>query len=219
MMNELLKTITDYEFDDIGNLIVTTTEADAIQKIVNSIAKNIVLSRPVTIKENVNDQQFKQGYLFSIHEFMTDVLAKHLKSNIDSETWIADACRLRVPKSFRSVYITGKKKKQCLDTYELPLTQNDRVQKQVESIVSKRLEKEDRKTELLKTLPSEIKIVSAEITPEGLEIGLDDNKQMTDLRMIIESVFDYEEKPLSKFNGKINGRTQFFVFSKIEFDM
>lgn len=81
--NEAQKILTSipvlgYEQDAAGNLIIKTTISDACDALVHKLDSRNFLSRPVEIKDG---DAVIPGYIFSVHEFFTDMLLAELAEN------------------------------------------------------------------------------------------------------------------------------------------
>lgn len=109
-------TVSGYETDAAGNLIIKTTMSDSCEMLVRKMDSRNFLSRALEIKPApVNGQvsnTTEPGYLFSIHEFFTDILLADLSEHpdrLDIGTISFASRTYNQQKNVRSIYTwTGK---------------------------------------------------------------------------------------------------------------
>ena len=106
-----------WQTDSVGNifLIMSLKNKGKLDETVKAINKNNILSKPVQIKYKDAPQVSSQGYMLSIHEFLTDNIIRALKSSETTdesgakqysldELTLSGECRLNIPKDVFSVY-------------------------------------------------------------------------------------------------------------------
>ena len=97
-------TVGGYETDATGNLVIKTTMTNECSALVQKMDERNFLSRPVDIKEGTGTTP---GFLFSVHEFFTDLLLTNLAGHpetLDIASVQAASRTYNDQKNVRAVY-------------------------------------------------------------------------------------------------------------------